>query len=331
MKKILLLLFATLTLHASTPKDTNTTINYLEKVTQTIDSEKLLEEGSEYIQSIKSHVTKEKALKLYEDSISNVEEYTSNIATMLSKFSVEKAKLVTYDVQVKKSANEFASGTAVAISSDGQLITAHHVVNNFESISVINSKGERFNAEIGKVSVADDLAYLHIKANKIAYAPIQQKGSLGDDIYVLSHKNLLLKGIIAQDNEAQYKINVEVPVGASGSGLYNNKNELLGIVLSADILNNISLASKANIFSNINEPYKPSEQKPLFQSDNYDTSHCDDLHDLKIWSAHAKSPKIEVQELHALFIGLCQKVKNRDLTTDVAQLIFERARERLLK
>ena len=51
--------------------------------------------------------------------------------------------------------------------------------------------------------------------------------------------------------------------------------------------------------------------------------------DLKIWTKFAKSKDPKVQEFHALFVGLCSKVVNRDLTTDEGQYIFEKARTRL--
>lgn len=81
----------------------------------------------------------------------------------------------------------------------------------------------------------------------------------------------------------------------------------------------------------IKDDYVPNQSKLYLDNENYDYSYCENEDDLAIWKKNSKSDNLAVQELHALFLGLCQKVKNRDLNTDKAQLIFEDRRNRLLK
>lgn len=180
------------------------------------------------------------------------------------------------------------------------------------------------------VSKEDDLAFLQIDVKDIAYAKFaKKKPELGDDIYLLSAEPLLLKGIISKIKNDGFMLNVEIPKGSSGGGIFNTNNELIAIALHKDYLNKTSYGVSTTLFKNVKNEYLPSNQLKSLQGNNYDYSHCEDERDLAIWNKHAKSSQLEIQEFPALFVGLCEKVKNRDLTTEQAQLIFENSRNRL--
>ncbi len=65
----------------------------------------------------------------------------------------------------------------------------------------------------------------------------------------------------------------------------------------------------------------------------YNNDYCYDVGELEKWQKIIeKSPNDDnVQTLHALWIGLCQKVEQRQLTVDRANRIFERARQAVIK
>jgi len=246
-----------------------------------------------------------------------------------NEFNPKLAQSFTYKVEVYNSDKEQISfGTAVALSSNGKLITAYHVINNQKYIKVIDNNGISYKAKLGKVSLKNDLAYLYIDVKNIPFVKIADNVALGDEIYILSYDSLLLKGIVSKNNTNAIFINLDVEEGTSGGGVFNKSNELIAILLRLYPLNKVSYAVKTNMFNQINEEYT-NKHIVLKDTNNYNTAYCENKDDLKIWAKNAKSNNLKVQEYHALFIGLCQKVKNHDLTTDEAQIIFENARLRL--
>ena len=243
-------------------------------------------------------------------------------------FNPQQAQTITYKVKVTDDNNQIVLGTAVSLSSDGKLITAYHVIDTQKNITVINNKGISYKAKLGKVSLKNDLAYLYIDAKNIPFVKLANKTVLGENIYILSYDNLLLKGIVSKNNKKNIIVNLDTKEGTSGGGVFNKNNELIAILLNEDILTKTSYAVKPIMFKEINETFL-HEKKMLSRSNNYDTSYCENKDDLKVWAKIAKSDNLKIQEYHALFIGLCKKVKNHDLTTDEAQVIFENAKKRL--
>lgn len=96
------------------------------------------------------------------------------------------------------------------------------------------------------------------------------------------------------------------------------------------MLDNTSFGATVNVFKTIADKYKLAQLQNQ-SSNNYDYSYCQNEDDLAVWSKYAKSSNLNIQEYHALFLGLCEKVKNRDLTTEQAQIIFMKAKERLFE
>ncbi|MCK9490733.1 MAG: serine protease [Sulfurimonas sp.] len=244
-------------------------------------------------------------------------------------FDVKIAQKLTYRLDVQTVDGIKGLGTAVAISSDGKLITAYHNVDSAKSVVVVDYKGNQHNVTIGEISVEHDLAYLYIEAKEISFAKLSTTTpKLADDIHVLSYDNLLLKGIVSKVEENGVIINVEISKGTSGGGIFNSKNELVAVALNKDMLDNTSFGATVNVFKSIIDKYKPLQLQKS-SSNNYDHSYCQNEDDLAVWSKHAKSSNLNIQEYHALFLGLCEKVKNRDLTTEQAQIIFMKANKRL--
>ena len=247
-------------------------------------------------------------------------------------FDVKQAQVITYRVEVLTNNDERNYGTAVALSSDGKLITAFHVIDDYKSINLIAHSGKEYNATIGNVSQKNDLAFLHIDAKDIPYAQLTGQKRLGQRVYILSYDDILLSADIAQIKSTGIVLNLDTKPGTSGGGVFDEKNNLVAILLREDILHDTSFAVSVDQLSSVKEPYRVYVDKnALAVSKNYNTAYCHDEHDLVIWNKLAKSSNLKVQELHALFLGLCTKVEQHDLTTDQAQLIFENAKKRLLQ
>ncbi len=209
-------------------------------------------------------------------------------------------------------------------------MTAFHNVESFRNITAIDHNMKEYNASIVNISIEDDLAILQIDAKSIPFAKTASSESkLGSDAYILTAEHLLLKGIASKVEEGGIILNVEIPKGSSGGGVFNSSNELIAIALRRDYLDKTSFGVGVSQFTKVTKDYYPKARLKRLESNNYDYSHCEDERDLAIWKKYAKSNQLEIQEFHAIFVGLCVKVKNRDLTTEEAQLIFEKSRARL--
>ncbi|QOP46773.1 S1 family peptidase [Sulfurimonas paralvinellae] len=246
-------------------------------------------------------------------------------------FHVQKAEAVTYKVVVENKDNTLSYGSAVAISSKGKLITAYHVIEGYVGEIIVQHAKKRYKARVGQVSVANDLAFLYIPADNIPYAKLDTNVTLGDELYLLGGENILLKGMVSKNDPSELLIDLNTKPGMSGCGVFDAKNRLVAVLSRENILKHTSVAIKTNALQEINESYsnKPSID---YQRDakNYDTSYCTNKDDLKVWEKLRRSKDLRIQRLHALFLGLCQKVKNRDLTTDAAQYIFEQERQKFV-
>ncbi len=332
MRHLIIILLFALSLAAQENNTTSTDYcNNLMAYSKDINTSKLLNASKEYLQHIDSKENREKLKALYTQASNKIRSTTSDIACSFHKFNVKAAQAVTYTVKVTTKDNKTGYGTAVAISSNGKLVTAYHNIDSYKQIIVLSQDHQQYSVKVGKISIKNDLAYLYIDAKEIPYVKMAKKTQLGEDVYILGYENLLLKGIISKNNKDSIIINVEVEKGMSGGGVFNEKNELVAILLDKDYLDKTSYAVKTNQFTTISKKFAYKKRLlNLGKSNNYDNSYCYDKHELSIWNKYAKSSNPNIQELHAIFLGLCQKVGNRDLTTEEAQYIFSRARKRLI-
>jgi len=286
-----------------------------------IDSDQMFNLGKIYIDTLSNLDNKQKLLKLQ-----NTPKTSKQVAP---HFNVKQAQSVTYEVRITDDNNITKSAKAVAISSNGTLVTAYSNIESHTNIKVIDKKNNEYAVRIGKISVENDLAYIHIDANNIPFAKLAGSMQIGEDIYMLSYENLLLTGILSQIKINGIIVDMEAKEGTHGGGVFNEKNELVAILLRKDLVDKTSFAATTNMFTKVTQKYEEEKELLNSDSDSYDYSFCDNKDELIIWNKYAKSPNLRMQELHALFLGLCKKVKNRDLTMEHAQFIFERSKLRL--
>jgi len=330
MRKVFILLLITLSLYsADTTDKPNIDPELVKSVLSEIDSDELLKIASAYLEVLTSQENKDKA----NDIQNKIKEMTANtlktIKSKIKHFNVQDALDITYKVKVLTNNDSTGFATAIALNSDGKLITAYHNIDSYKKITVIDNKGNEYTPKIGSISAKNDLAYLYIDVENIPYAKIAPDVKLGDKLYLLSHEKLLLTGIASQVKENNIIINVEAKQGTSGGGVFNDANELVAILLRKDVVNKTSFAIRPEVFKTIVEEFGYKKDLKHFESDNYDTSYCHNENDLRVWKVNENSPDLKIQEYHALFVGLCQKVQKKNLTTDEAQYIFESTKVRL--
>ena len=264
------------------------------------------------------------------NKLNNITDDTlQKLSEKLHYFNVQKAQAVTYELKVLTKKDQTRLATAVAVTSDGSLLTAYHNLDSYKHITVIDNLGQEYNATVGKISAKNDLAYIHIKAKDIPFAPLAKSTRLGEEIHLLSYENFLLEGIVSQLTEDDIILNVQARKGTSGGGVFNNSNELISILIHKDIVDRTSLSVSSHAFNTIVEDFKYKEELPNPYGNNHDNSYCYDEDNLKIWDEHAKSTDLRIQEFHAVFLGLCKKVEDHDLTKEQAEFIFESSRVHL--
>ncbi len=151
--------------------------------------------------------------------------------------------------------NDTASGigSGFIISSDGYIVTANHVVNDMESITVILSNNEAYRATLVDGNDFTDIALLKIDKTGLPALKIGRSSSLlvGENVYaigtpaaidfagsfaegVVSYNNRIFK-IYNSDGSVQKKMtliqtNALVNPGNSGCPLINERGEAVGIV-----------------------------------------------------------------------------------------------------
>ena len=333
IQKILIILLLTLSLYGSDNVDYNTSLHKswesIKTTAKSINTDKIIQNSSDYINSVNTQETRDKAVAIYKSSKEKLSELTSNVSCSFNKFNVKNAQQVTYEVRVITKNGIKGSGTAIALSSGGKLITAYHNIDSYKNIVVVDSDSNEYNATVGHISIKNDLAYLHIEAKDKPFVTLAKNTELGEDIYLLSYDNLLLKGIVSKNKSDSVILNIEAEKGTSGGGVFNSKNELVAILLHKYYLDKTSYAVKPILFSEMTQDFIYKKELLNLDGNNYDNSYCYDKDDLKIWAKYAKSKDPKIQEFHALFLGLCKKVENKDLTTEEAQFIFEQTRTRL--
>jgi hypothetical protein len=168
------------------------------------------------------------------------------------------------------------SGSGFAISSDGLIVTNHHVTNGSKSIKIKginNDFNKSYNAKLVIEDKNNDLAILKIddpfftSLGVIPYVINTKTADVGSSIFVLGYplrstmgdEIKLTDGVISsksgfQGDVTSYQISAPIQPGNSGGPLFDNKGNLIGIVNAKHSnAENASYAIKASYLLNLIE------------------------------------------------------------------------------
>lgn len=145
------------------------------------------------------------------------------------------------------------AGTGYAIG-DGYIVTNNHVVDEAKTISVKGVKGDMnigYTADVVTTDKVNDIAILRVTDSlftgfgTIPYAVQQRMADVGEDVFVLGYpltqalgnEIKLTNGIISsrtgyQGNIATYQMSAPVQPGNSGGPMFDNKGNVIGIVVA---------------------------------------------------------------------------------------------------
>ncbi len=141
---------------------------------------------------------------------------------------------------------QMGSGSGVIISSDGYIITNHHVIETAEDIQITTNNNQSYDAKIIGSDEQNDIALLKIETNdELPYAVFGDSDSTQIGEWVLAVGNpfnltsTVTAGIISaksrnldptgRTTQSYIQTDAAVNPGNSGGALINDKGELIGI------------------------------------------------------------------------------------------------------
>ena len=141
---------------------------------------------------------------------------------------------------------QMGSGSGVIISSDGYIITNHHVIETAEDIQITTNNNQSYDAKIIGSDEQNDIALLKIETNDdLPYAVFGDSDSTQIGEWVLAVGNpfnltsTVTAGIISaksrnldptgRTTQSYIQTDAAVNPGNSGGALINDKGELIGI------------------------------------------------------------------------------------------------------
>ena len=142
-----------------------------------------------------------------------------------------------------------SQGSGVLISDQGEILTAAHVVNNAENITVIFHDGVKVPAKVVRLAIVADVALIKLVYFNGNYPVIEMGDSdledVGDDIFIIGApfglEYSLSKGIISGISIEQsrmagftfaefFQTDAAINQGNSGGPMFNTEGELIGLV-----------------------------------------------------------------------------------------------------
>ncbi|MBB5536493.1 S1C family serine protease [Rhizobium giardinii] len=139
----------------------------------------------------------------------------------------------------------FSAGTGFFVSSQGHLVTNHHVIKGCSAIEVRRPGLLALPANIVAVDPTNDLALLRVASDKGGYAPVRVETRLGESVAVFGYPlsqvlasggNFTLGNVTALaglGNDTRFiQISAPVQQGNSGGPLLDSYGNVIGVVTS---------------------------------------------------------------------------------------------------
>jgi S1-C subfamily serine protease len=171
------------------------------------------------------------------------------------------------------------TGSCFAVSSDGHIITAQHIIDGFNSIRIKLSGGEKFyDAKVLKISRFNDLALLKIDAKTPNWLPMisSNKITIGTPIFTIGYPvhslgsgPMFTEGSVSSvssitGEDAFMQISAPIQPGNSGGPVVTFNGSVIGIVTSTEAIKT-SLNFTGSLPQNLNWAIKSNYAMILFE------------------------------------------------------------------
>ena len=191
---------------------------------------------------------------------------------------------------IKTQINATFTGSGFFVSSNGKIITNHHVVKNAKTIKVIDAMGTEHIASVIAESASSDLALLDIGQDVPFYLTLTSSTTvkLGDDVFTIGYP---MPGILGQDakyskgtvssiksgakDANRFQISNPIQPGNSGGPLIDENGYVVGIVVSkiqGFLAENVGFAIKSSVAVPLLSSYSEIMSKSNSQSPTKDIS-----------------------------------------------------------
>ena len=142
------------------------------------------------------------------------------------------------------SSDRASVGTGFFITDSGLLVTAYHVVANFNEISVVMPGMRRLRAQVLKLDAVNDIALLKVPAmTPFLYLSHSQGVPPGMDVVTVGYPQVGIQGLAAKitrgivnsssgmrDDPGSFQFSAEVQKGNSGGPLMGPGGTVVGVV-----------------------------------------------------------------------------------------------------
>lgn len=158
---------------------------------------------------------------------------------------------------------QFAA-TGFLISSQGYIITSHHVINKADSVYIQNQKYGSLKAVVVHSDPINDVSILKIvtpvSIQALPYTLADVEADLAEDVYTLGFPReevVFGEGSISsltgyRANPNTYQVSVPVNPGNSGGPLVNSKGDLIGMISGVQTqASGATFAVKSSVLKNI--------------------------------------------------------------------------------
>jgi len=164
-----------------------------------------------------------------------------------AKLKIQTDKLITIVGASKIDQSKYTpSGTGFAISSDGYIVTALHVINGADSVTIQNSNGDAYHVKAVYADPGSDIAVLKIvdpsfkSLGALPYGFKKSKADLGEDVFTVGYplddmvydKGYLSSFTGSNGDSLRYRVAIKASFGNSGSPLLDERGNIIGIINS---------------------------------------------------------------------------------------------------
>lgn len=168
------------------------------------------------------------------------------VAAKCKQWTVGVVATKYYDSYYFSGATSTSTGTGIIMSSDGYIITNHHVIENATALSIIMLDGTEYEAKLIGSDEKSDLAVLKIDASGLPAAEFGDSDALlvGDPVYAIGNPlglelmGTFTDGIVSAINRdvtvdertmTLIQTNAAINSGNSGGPLINQYGQVVGI------------------------------------------------------------------------------------------------------
>jgi len=180
------------------------------------------------------------------DFVGIAEESINNVVHVKSISSEKKLTIEDFIFGDSYKKPQVGSGSGVIISSDGYIVTNHHVIENSDKIQITTNNNQTYDARIIGSDEQNDIALLKINSeSELPYATFGDSDNSKIGEWVLAVGNpfnltsTVTAGIISaksrsldptgRTTQSYIQTDAAVNPGNSGGALINDKGELIGI------------------------------------------------------------------------------------------------------